>query len=567
MEARVLRQGRHRRIGRVAPELRDAFLGLRRDLGVACARLRVLQLDDVAVTHVPVVDALRKEAEVVVTVRKLHLRLHEVVADVAELRLHVALDAELARDVAPDRRRRGEVLRETPEERLPFAAVGHAARELRPADPVGTLLPAVAFPEIAEELLLDAGVRDPEVRLPLATFRHREDAVVMEERAEVRRLDDRVRREALDELERHLPRRRELLRERIHVLHVLCARLPLELDDRLELVVVRRDVAVHHVLGRTPVEHHRLEVVEHHVAVEDAFPADLLPREAVAVVPRLDGPDDRLGLPIPILLDALEVAVDRERLLLGEPEHRIERLVLRDVRGDVEAARQIVHRHRRDARHEDAVEAALEQLEPIAVESGAMGDRPVRIFPGGTDEQIREVVVFVDDQIKRQPVRPGGVRDDLVFRVLLDGGERSGREEAGIAGNEIIQRRIHVIVELRLKRVAAHAADLGEVERQHKVLVAVLGRMLAKPEPSEELLEVRLLATVVVRLHHADEERLAEPPRSDEENERVTLLKLREKLRLVNVVPSLVADSLEIRNAIGDLQITPSFHIAHYTKN
>ena len=51
-------------------------------------------------------------------------------------------------------------------------------------------------------------------------------------------------------------------------------------------------------------------------------------------------------------------------------------ILLRDVRRDVEAAREIVHRHGRDARHEDAVKAGLESLEPLAVEALAMRDAP-----------------------------------------------------------------------------------------------------------------------------------------------------------------------------------------------
>ena len=55
----------------------------------------------------------------------------------------------------------------------------------------------------------------------------------MEERTEVLRLDDRVRRKALDEIERNFSRRGEFLGERIHVLHVLRTRLALEFDDGL----------------------------------------------------------------------------------------------------------------------------------------------------------------------------------------------------------------------------------------------------------------------------------------------------------------------------------------------
>ena len=380
----------------------------------------------------------------------------------------------------------------------------------------------------------------------------------MEERAEVRGLDQAVRRETLDEFERDAARGGDLLGERRDVLDIRLAHLALEVDDRLELVVVGRDVHVHHVLGRTPLGDEVFEVVEYHVAVEHALPADGLSREAVAVVPGLDAGDDFRGVAIRELARPLKVAVELQRLLLGEAEHRVEILVLRDVRGDVEPARQIIHRHGRDARHEDTIETALELLEPFAVESRPMRDGTVRFIARRANERVREVVVFVDDEVE----------GDFPFARELDYGQelrndappRKGNRECRVIAlrippHERIETGFQIDVKALLECLAASHARLREVERQHHVPVAVRRRVRADPETAEELLEVRRLAPVVVALQHAGEERLAEAPRPHKEHEPVPRLQFRQVLGFVDIVQALVADHLEIRNAVGNHQV------------
>ena len=72
---------------------------------------------------------------------------------------------------------------------------------------------------------------------------------------------------------------------------------------------------------------------------------------------------------------------------------------------------------------------------------------------------------------------------------------------------------------------------------------------------AEKPLEVLLAVEVVVALHHGDEERLAEPARTDEEDEAVARLHLREVLRLVHVVVPLPAESPEIHDPVRDLKV------------
>ena len=91
VERRPLREFGDEPIRRVARELGDALLGLRRKFRFRSSLLRLLELDDVAVAHVAVVDALREKAEVAVAAREFHFGFRETVADVAKLRLHVPM--------------------------------------------------------------------------------------------------------------------------------------------------------------------------------------------------------------------------------------------------------------------------------------------------------------------------------------------------------------------------------------------------------------------------------------------------------------------------------------------
>ena len=101
---------------------------------------------------------------------------------------------------------------------------------------------------------------------------------------------------------------------------------------------------------------------------------------------------------------------------------------------------------------------------------------------------------------------------------------RNRRRDRGIVAcwimpHERVETSLQIDVETLLERLSLDRPRLREVEHEHHVLVAVRGRIGAEPEPAEVLLEVLLFAPVVVALHHADEERLPEPPRPHEEHE------------------------------------------------
>ena len=162
--------------------------------------------------------ALGKEREVAESAGKLHLRVGDVEVEMAELALHVALDANLALDASANRRRAGEILGETPEVRLPLALVGKAGGKVAQLDPVRRAFALVGVAQVLEELPFHAEIRHLEHRLAHLAPGHREDAVVMEEGAEVLRLGNLVSGERFHEVEGYLPRGGNLLRDGQHAL-------------------------------------------------------------------------------------------------------------------------------------------------------------------------------------------------------------------------------------------------------------------------------------------------------------------------------------------------------------
>ena len=68
---------------------------------------------------------------------------------------------------------------------------------------------------------------------------------------------------------------------------------------------------------------------------------------------------------------------------------------------DVETTRHIIQGHRTYSRDENPVEIALELLEDVTIETFGMGDCPIHILTLFVKHGVGEVVVFVDNQVKR----------------------------------------------------------------------------------------------------------------------------------------------------------------------
>ena len=68
---------------------------------------------------------------------------------------------------------------------------------------------------------------------------------------------------------------------------------------------------------------------------------------------------------------------------------------------DVETTRHIIQGHRTYSRDENPVEITLELLEDVTIETFGMGDCPIHILTLLVKHGVGEVVVFVDNQVKR----------------------------------------------------------------------------------------------------------------------------------------------------------------------
>ena len=106
---------------------------------------------------------------------------------------------------------------------------------------------------------------------------------------------------------------------------------------------------------------------------------------------------------------------DLPHLCRGEAHDFVEPPIQADVRPDVEAAGHIVHGDRRDAGHEQALDAAadgsrLQRREKTAVEAAALRERLVGLRAAVRQHGVGEVVVLVDEHVERNAVLGARIR-------------------------------------------------------------------------------------------------------------------------------------------------------------
>ena len=326
-----------------------------------------------------------------------------------------------------------------------------------------------------------------------------------------------------------------------------------------QLAVVDAHVGIDQIVRRRFVRNGPVQVVEHHVGVVEVVRGAL--GEPVAVVP-LAHHGHRL---VHVLTEHAVVAVrlqHRPHLCRGEAEQLVELRLQADVRADVEARGHVVHRDRRDAGDEHALDAAsvagagLEGGEEAAVEAAAVGERLVRFRPAVRQYRVGEVVVLVDQHVQRDDVLPG-VLEQLV-QLAVDRG----------VGEDAVDHRFGKQVPIPFQRAAQLDEAVGlepfpqglqgvverrEVEAEDDVAVAVRRGLPPDVGSGEEGLEPIGAVAVVVALQQRHPARLAESARPDEEGV-ARVLQLVQKARLVDIEAALGPYRLEVRPAVGDLR-------------
>ena len=119
-----------------------------------------------------------------------------------------------------------------------------------------------------------------------------------------------------------------------------------------------------------------------------------------------------------------------------------------------------------------------------------------------------------------------------------------------------LQLRVAVGLELPLQRFEL-VVDHREVEAQGDVAAAFLRRVLADVGAGKGGVEVVGPEAVVVVFQQRHPQRLAEPPRADQEGV-VLLFQTPQEAGLVHVQPPVQADAPEVGLAVGNVRVSGS---------
>ena len=340
--------------------------------------------------------------------------------------------------------------------------------------------------------------------------------------------------------------------------------LPARHQQGAQLAIVDAHVAVDQVVRHAAVRDRMLQVVEHHVGVVEIGLGFL--GEPVAVVPLAH---QRHGF-IDVLVEHAVIAAGLQQarhFRLGEADHLVEIRLQADVGADVEAAGDVVHGHRQHAGDEQALDAAtaavgagLEGGEEVAEEAAAVGGGLVRLGTVLRRLDVGEAVVLVDQHVQRDVVT-ACIQEQL--RELPGDGRRREQPLPRLVGKQ---------VGMPLQRVAQHCVAVGlglplrgvelvvdhrEVEAQDHVAVALRGRIAPDVGTGEHGLELVAPPAVVVVLQQRHPQRLAEPPRADQEDVAL-LLQAPQEARLVDVQPPVQADAAEVGLTVGYARVRRS---------
>ena len=299
-----------------------------------------------------------------------------------------------------------------------------------------------------------------------------------------------------------------------------------------------------------------VQVVEHHVGVVYGVLSVL--GETVAVVP-LAHQGQRL---VNVLIECAALPIHLQQaahLRLREAQQLVELRQLADVDADVEAAGDIVHRHRRDAGDEQPVDAAglragLQRGEEAPIEAAAVGEGVVGVCAALGEDRVGEIVVFVDQHINGSalPLAVAEQRHQFVVDGAFGAQPRGDgrREDLRMALQDVGEHDAAVALEVALQR-SQGVVEGGEVEPQHQVAAAVRRGGAADVRAAKHGVERAGLVAAVVALQQREPAGLAEPARADEEDVAVALEAVQEP-RLVDVQCAFLADALEVRLAVGN---------------
>ena len=188
-------------------------------------------------------------------------------------------------------------------------------------------------------------------------------------------------------------------------------------------------------------------------------------------------------------------------------------LIQSKSRGYVISTCYVIHSHRTYSHHEYAVETALELLEKVAIKALSMSHCMIYSLTMLIQDIICEVVILVNDKIGLDVVCLKFlmnivhtvacrflllVFNNIAFGIIL-----------GIARNEITIHHIEIPIDIIFNSILV-ASWLREVKPQHLVFITLWGRMASHVCVSKQKVKFVLGLDVIIRLHHRQEETLAE---------------------------------------------------------
>ncbi len=360
-----------------------------------------------------------------------------------------------------------------------------------------------------------------------------------------------------------------------------------------------------HLHRQSPVKHQRLDQFAGVLvaAAETPQPVDIRAQVVVNGLGRDTPPVDQqsveievadrrvvqgfLGIgqqPVPVVMNAqiiahpvleqIRPAVVREnlvqitiRLPLRKAHHLQGVILQRDDLADIEAAGQVVHRHRQHTGHEHPSHRTLaypcfDHLEECPEERIPRGQLLVEPVLVRRQELVGEIIVFVDDDIHRRRAGSGNGTQDR--RQGVTGRLRRGyrreickrlvfrRETA----HRVMGNRVERTLDMRNIRLDL---DLREIKAHHQMAVAGGGWIAPDIGFAEKLLEAVLAVDVVVAFENRAPEAFAKTARTQEDRDLV-LLDLTDKPGLIHEVIVVADNFLVISHCVWNAP----FHAQHY---
>ena len=336
-----------------------------------------------------------------------------------------------------------------------------------------------------------------------------------------------------------------------------------KIDKPAHLVVIRLGVRIYHLLRSLTRTHVIAEIIENHIAIKYlALGFQSIRRETIVIVPGFHVTDNRLNITIRANGSLfLIIGKHLPNILRRKAQHLVELRLRRNMPADIETTRHIIQGHRTYSRDENPVEIALELLEDVTIETFGMGDCPIHILTLFVKHGVGEVVVFVDNQVKRI---------SFGFRLVQDNSQFARRSFRFlhlfnrilaiiflIIPDKSVQFHAQIKVEVLFKLFCA-ASNLRKVEMKNLEFTLQGSRMLAYPQITKPRIKPISGSYVVISMEHADEYALAKTARANKKEIVCLVFQKRQIHGLIHVILISLHNFHEIRNSVWY-----SFHILH----